>query len=193
MEQRSFECLERIVKGAGVMAKIIGDFLDFQAMEDGRISLDLAPLDLNALTKDVIEANREYAKVKEIPVEFVPGEKMPQLSADSDRIRQVVQNFVGNAIKFGPNRSKVMVSTFADGEGVLLEVKDSGPGLTEDDLKRVFRKYARLSNKPTGGEKSSGLGLAICKQLVELHGGQIGVQNNANSGATFWFRLPTVQ
>jgi len=69
---------------------------------------------------------------------------------------------------------------------------DDGPGLTASDFQKVFNKYSRLSNQPTGGEKSSGLGLAICKQFIELHSGTIGVFNNPERGATFWFKLPLI-
>jgi signal transduction histidine kinase len=99
---------------------------------------------------------------------------------------------VSNAVKFGARGTTATIRTRKDDSLVRLEVSDTGPGLTEEDLKKVFRKYARLSNKPTGGEKSSGLGLAICKQMVELHGGEIGVNNNPDRGATFWFRLPVL-
>src|SRR5258708_3199626 len=73
---------------------------------------------------------------------------------------------------------------------VVVDICDSGPGLTKEELDRVFTKYSRLSNKPTGGESSSGLGLAICKQFIDLHGGKIGVSNNPDHGATFWFSIP---
>ena len=77
-----------------------------------------------------------------------------------------------------------------DQDNVALEVSDEGPGFTPEDLAKVFSKYARLSNRPTGGEKSSGLGLYISKQLIEALSGRIGVRNNATCGATFWFSLP---
>jgi signal transduction histidine kinase len=110
--------------------------------------------------------------------------------ADETRLAQVIQNLVGNAIKFCPADTTVIVRSCIQGDSVIFEVCDSGPGLTEADLAKVFMKYARLSNKPTGGEKSSGLGLAICKHLVALQEGTIGVHNNPDRGATFWFSLP---
>jgi signal transduction histidine kinase len=106
------------------------------------------------------------------------------------RLAQVVNNLVGNAIKFCREKSMVTVKTSVQNNAVILEVCDSGPGLTDADLAKVFSKYSRLSNKPTGGEKSSGLGLAICKQMIELQGGTIGVRNNPDRGATFWFSMP---
>ena len=103
----------------------------------------------------------------------------------------MVENFVGNAIKFSAADKPVAIRTSHSGTTVLIEVVDSGPGLTEDDLAKLFTKYAKLSNKPTGGEKSSGLGLAICRKIVELHEGRIGARNNTTGGGcTFWFEVP---
>ena len=108
-----------------------------------------------------------------------------------NRLSQVLQNLVGNAIKFCSEGDSVHVRTRAENGCHLCEVRDSGPGLRDEDFAKVFQRWARLSNKPTGGEKSSGLGLAISRQLIELHDGEINVRNNTpDRGATFWFSLP---
>ena len=101
----------------------------------------------------------------------------------------MTQNLVGNAIKFCSKGAQIVVHTSVNGGDPVLEVTDSGPG-DRRDLAMTFTKYVRLSNKPTGDEKSSGLGLAICKEMIELHGGPIGAYNNSDRGATFWFSLP---
>ena len=84
----------------------------------------------------------------------------------------------------------MIARTSCNDGSVLVEVTDSGPGLTSEDQEKLFMKYAKLSNKPTGGEKSSGLGLAICKKIVTLHEGRIGARNNPGGGSTFWFEVP---
>jgi two-component system, sensor histidine kinase and response regulator len=184
-------CVGKIADAARLMQKIIEDFLDFRAMEDGQMKVQLADTDMNDLTRQVVEANQTYAAKKSIPVSFEPAAGLPPARADASRIRQVVENFVGNAIKFSAADKPVTVRTSHSGATVLIEVVDSGPGLTEDDLAKLFTKYAKLSNKPTGGEKSSGLGLAICRKIVELHEGRIGARNNTTGGGcTFWFEVP---
>lgn len=182
----------RIDQQTKTMERIITDFLDFQALEDGQIAVAAAPASINAIAKRVTENLVNYASEKGIPVTLELAQDVPMIPMDEARIEQVLQNLVGNAIKFSFGGSEVVVRTSIAGDGaVLAEVADSGPGLSEDDMRRLFVKYARLSNKPTGGEKSSGLGLAICKNLVQLHGGEIGARNNSGKhGATFWFRLP---
>ena len=191
MTEEGHELAARIVNAAGVMTKIITDFLDFQALEDGEFTLKRSEVDLSELARETIDANAEYAARKDVHFAFEPDESLAPISADRPRIAQVLQNLVGNAIKFCPEGAAVTVRTAGDDSSQVCEVRDTGPGLTDEDLGKIFQKYARLSNQPTGGEKSSGLGLAICKRMIELHGGEIGVRNNApDRGATFWIRLP---
>ncbi len=192
MTEAMYETLGLITRQGKTMERIITDFLDVQAIQDGRLPLNRKAAHLNQLAQNVVEANADYAQSKGIALRLVLEEALPPLMTDEARLEQVIQNFVGNAIKFCPAGATVTVSTQLQEQAELLEVCDSGPGLTEADLKQVFAKYARLSNKPTGGEKSSGLGLAICKQIIELHGGTVGVRNNTVRGATFWFSLPLV-
>lgn len=190
MAEDNYELLTFIVRRSQEMQRIVTDFLDFQAMADSKLILDIKPTDLNQIAQSVTDDNQEYARSKSVTLYSELDGALPPISADSARLAQVTQNLIGNAIKFGPLGTEVHVHTLTEDGAVVLEVRDSGPGLTSDDLSKIFVKYARLSNKPTGDEKSSGLGLAICKQVIELHGGKIGARNNPDKGATFWFSLP---
>jgi signal transduction histidine kinase len=190
MTEQFHNMLAFIVRRGEEMQRIVRDFLDFQAMEDGKLSLEVAPTNLNDIADEAIQMNNDYAISKEISLLSELDSTLPMLNIDRARLSQVTQNMLGNAIKFSPKGAVTVVRTKIQDGSAILEVKDSGPGLSEDDLKKVFAKYARLSNKPTGGESSSGLGLAICKQMVDLHGGNIGVYNNDDRGATFWFSIP---
>ncbi|HSE40251.1 MAG TPA: response regulator [Acidobacteriota bacterium] len=190
MTPEAHELLSKITKRSVEMQNIIEDFLDFQALQDGRFSLNKAAVSLNDIAHDAKDSNYEYAHSKDVELVLELNPELPQLKADYARLTQVVRNFVSNAIKFGPRGSRVVIRTKTDTDCVVLEVSDSGVGLTDEDMVKVFDQYAKLSNKPTGGEKSSGLGLSIAKQMVDLHGGKIGVYNNQGGGATFWFSLP---
>ena len=186
-------CIQRIHNQSKVMQNLIEDFLDFQALEEGMLKMHKHPSDLNELAIKIVESYTNHAKKKNCELKFIPEENLPKIPIDNTRIDQVIRNFVSNAIKFGFPGNEVVVKTQNNQNHILLQVTDSGPGLSPEDLKRAFGKYQQLSNMPTGGEKSSGLGLAICKQLIELHGGCIGAKNNEGelSGSTFWFNLPT--
>lgn len=190
MSETPHSLLGLIIKNARIMQKIITDFLDFRAMEDGQITLNLESVDLNAMAGHSLEHNLTYAKSKGITLAMQLSENLPPVLADSARIRQVVDNLVGNAIKFSGKNGRVSLLTRISESNVLFEVSDCGPGLTDEDLQKIFVKYAKLSNKPTAGEKSSGLGLAICKKMIDLSGGEIGGRNNPEGGAAFWFKLP---
>jgi signal transduction histidine kinase len=184
------DLMKRSLNGARQMKNIIEDFLDFRVIEDGEFQLRKQPVNLNRLVHDVLDSNQDYAEKKHIRTRLELAEDLPEIAADFSRISQVVQNLLSNAIKFSHEETVVCARTIRNGSTVTLEVQDQGPGLSDEDLSNVFGKYKRLSNRPTGGEKSSGLGLYISKQLVQLHGGQIGVRNNPDRGASFWVQLP---
>jgi len=191
MTEEAFDMINKISHHARTMQQIIADFLDFQSVEEGHIKLSVFPIDLGELVERVVENQRSYSAEKQITLNHHADDNLPKTTADEKRIEQVVQNLVGNAIKFTPQGGEIHVHTRGLENAVMVEISDSGPGLTEQDLQRVFVKFGRLSNTPTGGEKSSGLGLAIAKKMVDLHGGHIGVRNNSEGpGATFWFSLP---
>jgi two-component system sensor histidine kinase/response regulator len=190
MTEEAHDWTARITAQCRIMQQIIGDFLDFQALEDGQIKLTLEAVDLNELARDVLERNAGYAAKKGITPHLDLERGSLLVNADKSRLNQVLENFVSNAIKFSPQGEQVTVCTRKTESGVLVEVRDSGPGITDEDMKKLFVKYAKLSNMPTGGEKSSGLGLAICKKVVEMQGGKTGARNNPGGGATFWFELP---
>jgi signal transduction histidine kinase len=106
-------------------------------------------------------------------------------------LRQVVDNLISNAVKYSPPGSRVTVTVETSGDsGWRINVADEGPGITPADRKKLFKDFARLSARPTGGEKSIGLGLAISRRVVEAHGGKIGVDSEPGRGANFWFTLP---
>ncbi len=180
-----------IRQAASKMLRIVRDFLDLGALRDGHLALDVAPLDLRALAGRSVEGCSIYAHGKSIRLELVPGAPQP-VRVDGARVTQVIDNLLSNAIKFTPPGGRVAVS-LAGGDGLVrLEVRDSGPGLADGDFAKLFVAHARASSRPTAGESSTGLGLALARQLVELHGGRIGARNGDDGGAVFWFELPTV-
>jgi two-component system sensor histidine kinase/response regulator len=181
--------LSHIVRSGKFMTRLIESFLDLDALEGGHIKLSTSPVNLNELVRRGCLSNVEYARRKGGTLELELAPFLPSVSADGARIEQVLDNLVGNAVKFSPLGSCTVVRTKLVDREILVEIVDRGPGLTPEDLKKVFGKYATMSNKPTGEETSSGLGLAICRHIIELHGGRIGVRNRTEGGAVFWFQL----
>lgn len=188
------EVLERAIRHTLSMERIIGDFLDFHALEDGNLAIRHKPFDLNQVTAEALDSLADSARQKGISIVREFAEPTCSTLGDERRIEQVILNLAGNSLRFSRPGTTVRVLVAQEEKQSLFSISDEGPGLTPEDLPRLFVKYARLSNRPTGGEKSSGLGLAICSKLIAAHHGTIGAKNNTpGPGATFWFRLPCRQ
>lgn len=179
-----------LIDSGEFMQQIIADLVELRAVRDGRLQLAKLPTDLGAIVRQAIARNTPYAQSKGIALHMHFEHHLPHIRADDSRIMQVLENLIGNAIKFSSRGAVVTVATGRDGTKLLCEVSDTGPGIPEPEMHRLFTEYARISNQPTGGEKSTGLGLAISRQLIRLHDGEIGAYNNPGDGCTFWFRLP---
>jgi signal transduction histidine kinase len=182
--------LSFIIETGEYMQDIVEDLLGWSAIREGRMRMTTLPTDLGAIVRQAVTRNSVYAASKRIHLRMEFTSDIPPIPADDSRIMQVLENLIGNAIKFSPEGKTITVRTFRDGDSLVCEISDQGPGIPDADRGKLFAAYARLSNKPTGGETSSGLGLAICKEMIHLHGGKIGARNNPDAGATFWFRLP---
>ncbi len=183
------ELLQKIFNASGFMRGLLNNLLDISKIESGKIELDRKVQDLNATATQQIELNRLLADKKQIEIEARLGE-VPPVAYDQDAITQVMGNFIGNAVKFSPPGSKIQVVTEHCRDRIRFSVIDEGPGLTEEDQKLLFQEFQTLSTKPTGGEKSTGLGLAIAKKLIHLHGGEVGAVSEPGKGSTFYFTLP---
>jgi signal transduction histidine kinase len=168
---------------------LLNDLLDVTEIETGHLSLNRQLLDLAFFLQDATAWHRELAAAKntQIILEEVPA---GNALADASRLRQVVDNLVSNAVKYSPPGSQVRVCAERIPAGWRIHVKDQGPGIAPKDRPRLFQDFARISVRPTGGEKSTGLGLAISRRVVAAHGGQIGVDSGSGHGADFWFTLP---
>ncbi len=184
------DLLDLIRRSDDYMQDIVNDFLGGIVLHEDSLTCDPVPVDLNLLIRFIVTSNRAYAERKQITLHTDLDDRLPEIMADDTRLTQVINNLVDNAIKFSPPGARVIVRTRHGGHSVCCRVIDEGPGLTDADLEKVFTPHARLSNRPTADEPSTGLGLAICRRIIELHGGEIGVENNPGKGCTFWFRLP---
>ncbi len=181
---------ESIIQSASYMNNIAEYILDTQAGGFGNIRLTKIPVQIEPLITESIKRHHGYASEKRINLISKIAEDNPAIEADRSRIAQVLDNLVDNAIKFCSENDTVTITTKFDDDFLSIIVSDTGPGLAEADFDKLFEKNAEISTKPTNHEPSNGIGLSICKQLVELHAGEIGAMNNASEGVSFWFKLP---
>ena len=168
--------------------RMISEMLDLDRIESGRVKLELAPHDVNALIRDAVDRAAGSTHKHRLVTELDPT--LPHINCDGDRVTQVVANLLSNAIKYSPDGGEIKVSSTHDGSIATFRVQDHGLGMPPDFLTRVFDRYERLEDKSTHKILGTGLGLPICKQIVEMHGGKIGVETDYGKGSTFWFNLP---
>ena len=173
-----------------MMQSIINDFLDLRAMESGQLELQREQTSLNYVLEQALLQFGSYAEQKEVDVRSDLADNLPDCFADPDRLMQIASNLIGNAIKYSHLGGSVVVTSRLHDGCLRVEVQDDGPGIPEEEMPLLFTPFSRLSNKPTGGEKSSGVGLSIARHLVELHQGTIGAESEAGVGSTFWFEIP---
>jgi len=171
------------------MSALVNDLLDITAVESGVLRIAFEPCPVDTLVAKVVHLAAIDAAKKKIDLvcAFGAGIVVP---ADEGKLRQVVGNLVGNAIKYSPPGSAILIELAEVGGKCRFSVRDQGPGIPDDERHRLFQDFGRLSVPATGGEKSTGLGLAISRNIIEAHGGTIGAENLPDGGCEFHFVLP---
>jgi signal transduction histidine kinase len=167
---------------------LVNDILDVDKLESGKIEMHLVPTSLMAIIERAIEMIRPLAAQDGVSIE-VTGPHA-QVRGDEARLGQVVANFLSNAVKYSPRDGIVSVSVGAVGEMLEVRVRDRGRGIGADLQKKLFQRFQRADSSDARTRPGAGLGLAICKAIVEQHGGTIGVESCEGEGSAFWFRVP---
>jgi len=191
------EYADTVRRSAEALLTVINDILDFSKIEAGRLAIDNQPLDLCLVLEEVNEMLAPKADDKKLDVILEYPPQLPRhFIGDAGRIRQVLTNLIGNAIKF-TSTGQVIVSVRREDQdsrktGIQVSVSDTGTGIAPDKMAVLFQKFSQVDGSTTRVYGGTGLGLAISKQLVELMGGSIGVESRLGEGSTFWFRLPLV-
>jgi len=172
------------------MLALVEDLLDVSALESGQLNLSPTLVDLRGLLRSAVEMNQPLAQDKRIVVNLTVPDEPVRCLVDVAKLDQVHSNLLSNAIKYSPLDSRVEVSLSRQNGDVLVQVKDQGPGIAPAEQSRLFQPFGRTSARSTGGEKSTGLGLAIARRIIEGHKGRLGVDSQPGQGSTFWFSLP---
>jgi signal transduction histidine kinase len=185
--QTSF--LQSIYRVSDQMLTLVDNLLDVAVIESGKFDLKITEENISRLVGERIELMAKNAERKEIRL-IADLQEVTDSLFDADRMRQVVDNLLSNAIKFSPSGSVVNVACGQADRNLDITVTDQGPGIPSEDLDRLFDSFEKLSAQPTGGEKSTGLGLSIVKSIVDAHGGEIEVDSEVGKGTTFIVHLP---
>src|SRR5687768_12591058 len=186
-ESASKESLSLIAEAANQMDALIGDLLDVTRLEAGMLAIAPEAVDASELLTEALRTLQPLVDEKGLELGIKIPANLPKVVADCERIQQVLSNLLGNAIKFTPVGGKVIIDAVANSETLTVSVADSGIGISEEDLPRVFDRYWQSTRTNRQG---AGLGLAIAKGIVEGHGGRIWVESAPGSGTTVRFALP---
>ncbi|MCX6153271.1 MAG: response regulator [Candidatus Kapabacteria bacterium] len=186
--------LTNIQKSCKNILHIVEELLLVSRIESGKLILDKTATNFNLMIRQGIENSQPMAIKKNQTFHIDFTDSNPVVFADNLRLSEIIDNIISNAVKYSDFDKSIYIRSGIIQNGSLhyarLEVQDEGPGLSSDDMTKVFGKFQKLSARPTGGESSSGLGLSIAKALVEAHGGRIWVESIHGSGATFFIDLP---
>jgi signal transduction histidine kinase len=180
------ELVDTIRTAARQMERLIQDLLDVARLESGNLTVARETVDPNAIMREMCESNELVAQRKQQRIVCHVPEHLPDICGDRDRLVQVFGNLIGNAMKFAPERGVITIEARAEGKFVRFTVRDTGPGMPEADLKKVFTPYWQAKKTAHMG---AGLGLAIVRGIVEAHGGHVWAENASGGGAVFTFTI----
>jgi two-component system sensor histidine kinase ChiS len=182
-----------IVSGGQQLLDMIDEILTYVRSASDQVSLVCSEFSMTELVDQVKLLNEALAAKKHLTIERLNGDNVPLVQADRDKIKHVLANLLGNAIKFTPEGGRIWISVGRRGkrgEELIVEVADTGPGISRDHHELVFREFAQVDASPSRPHHGTGLGLAIARKLVELHSGSIWVESELGKGSRFFFTLP---
>ncbi len=188
-EEKKSKFIATINRVSNQMLQLVNDLLDVSVIESGRFDLRLEMLNLSKLAEERAELVADSASNKDIEL-VMDLSDIPDTLFDADRIGQVVDNLLTNAIKFSESSTTIRLMTNEREGMVSVAVKDQGPGIPEEEIGSIFGSFKKTSVQPTGGEKSTGLGLSIVKKIIDAHKGKINVESVLGKGTTFTVSIP---
>jgi signal transduction histidine kinase len=169
---------------------MVNNLLDVSKIESGRMSLSKSSCTIHEILQERLPMYRQSAAMKTITIHANRCRTLPEINVDRSKILQVLDNLISNAIKFSFPESTIRIQTTHDDEFVHVAVIDKGQGIPENECHKLFEPFSKTSVRSTAGESSTGLGLAICRKIIEAHGGTIHVDSEVGKGSTFYFTLP---
>jgi signal transduction histidine kinase len=190
-EENLSKRLQSIISVSDQMTTIISNLLDINQLESGGIQLNMVSFDISPLVESVVYQYRTPAETKHITIHFNNDSAENIVCTDEQALMQVLDNLVSNAVKYSPHGKEVFVRILSNEAVVRIEIQDEGEGISEEEMKKLFGKFVRLSARPTGGEHSTGLGLSIVKRMVEAMDGRVWCESKVGKGATFIVEFPS--
>ena len=179
-----------MLRNAKRLSRLINQLLDLSRLEAGKMTLHAAPVDVVQFLREIVSSYESYAASKGIKFTFYSEMHELILYIDAEKMEKVVHNLLSNALKFTSQAGKVILHLRIEGQQCVINVTDTGIGIAADQLDKVFDRFYQVDSSQTRGYEGSGLGMALAKELVELHHGTISVESREGIGSTFMVRLP---
>lgn len=189
-EQTRKECYNVLISETERLSRLVEDILSISQMEVGTARLDIGDVDLARLVRQMVQDNLGRADEKRIDLTLALPPKVPKIRGDKQRLCVLLNNLIGNALKYTPENGKVHVSVETTGTCVRIAVADTGIGIAPEDQAHVFDKFYRAANEVVQAVPGTGLGLALAREVARLHGGEIYLQSELGKGSTFTVELP---
>jgi signal transduction histidine kinase len=186
LSEKQVEYVRDIHESGTHLVSLINDVLDLSKVEAGKLDLHLSHFDLRSLMESSAVIVRERAAGKSLEFNVIPPPEEVIVEADERKVKQIVYNLLSNAVKFAPENGSVVLRAHREGDEVVFAVEDSGPGVAEEFRERIFEEFFQAADDQEG----TGLGLALAKRLVELHGGRIWLESEEGQGSRFFFAIP---
>lgn len=188
-DERYVDYVKDIHTSGEHLLALINDILDMSKIEAGKMQLQKEPVDPATIIEQCLRIVRGRADEKEIRLQ-VDIDESPEIEADPRALKQVILNLTSNAVKFTPEGGRITVRTFTTADGVAIQVADTGIGIAKDDLPRLGRPFEQIESQHSKSHQGSGLGLALSKSLVEMHGGSLSIESDLGEGTTVTFVMP---
>lgn len=188
LNERGTAMVQRAERSAAQLVKLVNDLLTVEQLESGKISLFREPMSFADLFEKSTQLLADFAAERKVSLHCDDGNV--HVVADFERLKQVVSNFISNAIKFSPENAIVKIVAARENGFAEVRVLDQGRGVPQRDQKRIFERFQQVEQSDASEKGGRGLGLAICKAIIVQHGGEIGVISEEGAGSTFWFRIP---
>jgi GAF domain-containing protein/anti-sigma regulatory factor (Ser/Thr protein kinase) len=190
MNAKQEDYLKDIHSSGGHLLSLINDILDLSKIEAGRMELELSEFSLPAALQNAMTLVRERAQNHDIALELHVDPQVGEIHADERKVKQIVVNLLSNAVKFTPDGGRIELDARPNGNSVQVSVKDTGVGIAEKDQQAVFEEFRQVGGDYATKQEGTGLGLALTRRFVELHGGKISLESEPGKGSTFTFTLP---
>ena len=189
-EQRSF--LNTVHSASFSMKRLVDDFLDISAIESGKFELDLQPANIHEVLEQSLKFNGLMASKKGVRITVEEKNSIPSLMIDAAKIEQVFTNLASNAVEHTDPETEVLITLSFKEKMLTVAIRDSGPGIPPEEREKLFKPFGKTSIKKPGKEKSTGLGLAITRKIIEAHNGNIWVESFPGQGTTVYFNVPVI-